>query len=385
MSHFISCGNIDKNIIYIIVGGLSKLVAEIILYDADIKINKDHPYLLGINSGLGLSLSLIPFIYITIQSRSQRRRNTSILIDKKLIIKDSYEVLYKKMRFKKYLFILLSSILDSSQKYLTHNFKTKIEPNFWIFDIVFICVFSVLFLKTQLYSYQYLSLGIIIVLGIILNIIILYGDENFAIESVLFILSIEVLYSLKIVINKYSLEYHYCSPYEISFYEGLLSLILNFILLISTDKDNYRKYFGEELNFKEIILSILLMLTRLGFNLFSIITMKKYTPSHVTLILIIGEIYFTFKFENTFKFYAKIVIYCILLFVVLVFTEIIEINYWELSHNTRKNIMKRADMQQYQSDSRTESSSFDEIEEEEDNNNNNNNNQEKMHELKLNH
>lgn len=383
MSHFITCGNINKNIIYIIIGGLSKFVADVILYESGIKITKDkqHPYLLGINSGLGMSLSLIPFIFITIQSRRQKRKNALNLIDKKLIIKDSYKVLFKKMRFKKYLLILLSSILDSSQKFLTHNFKAKIEQNFWIFDIVFICAFSVLILKTKLYSYQYLSLSIIIILGIILNVIILYGDAGFEIESVLYVLSIEILYSLKIVINKYSLEYHYCSPYEISFYEGLLNLILNFILLISTDKDNYHDYF-KEIDFIEIILVILLMLTRLGFNLFSIITMEIYTTSHVALILIIGEIYFTFQFENTFKFYAKLVIYCFLLFIVLVFTEIIEINYCELSKNTRNNIMKRADLQYDQTDFRSDTSSFDENEEEEEEDNNN---QEKMNELKLNH
>ena len=43
---------------------------------------------------------------------------------------------------------------------------------------------------------------------------------------------IEVIYSLINVINKYSMEYCYCVPYEISFYQGLFALIIFTILLI---------------------------------------------------------------------------------------------------------------------------------------------------------
>ena len=45
----ISCGDINKNIIYVLIGGLGKIFAEVI-YDVDREITK-HPFYLGIASG----------------------------------------------------------------------------------------------------------------------------------------------------------------------------------------------------------------------------------------------------------------------------------------------------------------------------------------------
>jgi hypothetical protein len=195
-------------------------------------------------------------------------------------------------------------------------------------------------LKNKLYIHQFLSLAVIIILGVILNVINLY-DKNPTFKSIIIVFSVEVTYTFNIVLNKYAMNKFFCSPFEISFYEGLFALIVNLILLFSTKKDNFSAYY-KGLDSKEIWIFIFLMLSRLSFNIFGLLTVKYFTPSHVVIILIIGEISFSFKSKNDYKLYLTIVIFCFLLFMLLVFTEIIELNFCELQKFTKKNITQRS-------------------------------------------
>ena len=57
---------------------------------------------------------------------------------------------------------------------------------------------------------------------------------------------IEIMYSLAIVLSKYLMDFKSCTPYEITFYEGIFALIINSILLavftnIPLDNNN-KKY-----------------------------------------------------------------------------------------------------------------------------------------------
>jgi hypothetical protein len=239
--------------------------------------------------------------------------------------------------------------------------------------MIFLSLFSYIVLKMKLYIHQYLTIGIMIILGISINVINLYDveDKN-RYKNILLVLLIEIIYSLSMVINKFLMEYRFCSPYEISFSQGIFGLIINTILLtifshIEMKNEKYqnieymgKKYldnfyqFTEGINIKIILVFIVSMICRLSFNLFSIITVKNYTPSHIALILLIGEITFIFNSEIDWKFFAKIIILIILAFSLLVFTEIIELNFCGLQKYTRKSIAERADNASGKSDDSNE-------------------------------
>ena len=370
----ISCGDINKNIIYVLIGGLGKIFAEVI-YDVDREITK-HPFYLGIASGLGMSLSLIPFLVFKKKSKIQKDQLIFINNEKNSISyndnneKDKNK---KKLKYQKYLLILASAFLDFAQKILSYVFIDNIDYNFWIFDMIFLSLFSYIVLKIKLYIHQYLTIGIMIILGISINVINLYDveDKN-RYKNILLVLLIEIIYSLSMVINKFLMEYRFCSPYKISFSQGIFGLIINTILLtifshIEMKNEKYqnieymgKKYldnfyqFTEGINIKIILVFIVSMICRLSFNLFSIITVKNYTPSHIALILLIGEITFIFNSEIDWKFFAKIIILIILAFSLLVFTEIIELNFCGLQKYTRKNIAERADNASGKSDDSNE-------------------------------
>ena len=336
--HYIRLGKVDKNIIYLIIGAISKFMLSLISKYFGENVNA-HPLIYAINAACGMCLSIFPFIYIKILTKRLEKKEKEALTQKKLIFNDSYEEHYHKMRCKKYFLILLSSMLDFGQKFLTILYNDEIIDNFWIFDILFVNIFSIFILKTKLYRFQYLSLSIIIVLGIIMNIFPIYNLQK--IYILLIILSIEVMYSLKNVINKYSMELNFCSPYIVGFYEGFFALIVNILILYFTKLDNFKVYYNK-LDTKEIIIFIVMMISRWFFNIFGLITVKAYTPSHIVLILIIGEIAFIFFKDYNWVIYPTIVIFIFILFMLLVFTEIIELHFCGLQYDTKKNIAQRA-------------------------------------------
>ena len=154
----------------------------------------------------------------------------------------------------------------------------------------------------------------------------------------------EILYSLHDVINKYIIEKKYGSIYEISLFNGIINLILLGIFSIFNyyffDFDKFIEYF-DNFNINEFFVVIIIMVTQFVLYLCTLITNKNYSPCHIFIIFVFGQLAYYFDFSK----YSIIVIICLIFifFFSLVFNEIIEINIWGLSDNTKKNIMIRAE------------------------------------------
>ena len=156
MTGLISCGYINKRIIFAIIGGLGKMFIELV-YKMDHDF-KRHPLIIGIASALGMCLSSILLIIYKIKYEKRANRFNSIYdfirgaIDRKLTKNDR-----RRKRRKKYLLILVSAFLDFAQKVLTFIFVDKIEYNFLVFDMLCISILSYFILKHILYSHKYIS------------------------------------------------------------------------------------------------------------------------------------------------------------------------------------------------------------------------------------
>ena len=252
------------------------------------------------------------------------------------------------------------SFLDFLQKCLIFTFILNIDINYWLLDIIFISIFSRIILKTKIYIHQLIALIIMIILGIILITINYYDGEYDKLTGfdykILLIIIIELIFSLNIVICKYSMEYKFYSPYEICLCEGIFAVIANILLLIIfsnikfSSKNNDGKIYIDNFDyfkkakFIDYIIFIISMITRWIFTLFILIIIKKYTPSHAVLIFIIGEMGFAFTTGIIFLKIIKVTIFIFLIILILIFTEIIELNFFGLSRNTKKNISERADI-----------------------------------------
>ena len=378
----ISFGKCNKNLIYPLLGGIGKIVVNIILYlnQDNVELNK-HPFLSGINSGIGMSLAFIPYIYILkytkIPKEENLNHNNSYLDN----LFNKYSPIEKKQ---KCLIIFLCSFLDYLQRNLVYLFSASITNNIWIFNIIFLNVFTYMITKNPMYKHQYFSSAVMILFGIGLNILNLYTMELKDVPLLFLSLIVEIIYSLGIVLAKYGMDNLFCSPFEITFYEGIFSLIINIIFLIIFTNIPLSKYFKytkllkiseyngkkyldnfycyiDKINFVEVLLFIVSMLGRVFSNLFSHITIKHFTSSHVVLLSIMGEISLDWKGKNIYELIITAFIFIVELFMLLVFCEIIEINLCGLKYNTKKNIEERAEKAIFDEVDRNDSESLIEL------------------------
>ena len=161
-------------------------------------------------------------------------------------------------------------------------------------------------------------------------------------------LLIVFLYSLENVLDKYFMLIKYIKPYEILFIKGVTVSILSIITLIITTKigkvDNYWDYV-QNLDSKEIIIFIGLVLINFIDILLIILIIYIFSPYHILLTDFVSDIinYFL-DIGNTDALTAIFVILFLLIdiFMILVFIELIELNFCGLSENTNKNIEARA-------------------------------------------
>ena len=361
MIHF---GEINKKIIYPIIPIIITIFELCYSIRHFTNLYCDHVIIFKINQALSMFLSIILFIIIKKRSHIRHNQNSNA---RKLYSKE-YNEKIRKMKIKKYILIPLTAIITFIYKILYNLVFHKIGTffSFWIFYLLFICFFSYLILKTKYYRHQYISIITIIIFGIILNIINSLTGIDYL--KLFLLLLHNILYSFNFVIKKYIIDYTFCYASELLTYEGLITLVLFIItLIISTNNemktndckytnyndkcyfDNYYAYY-ENLNKKEIFIFIIVLLYNIAYHLFFYVTMKEFSAFHIFLILIFEDGYLYDIFFNydapakniKWKLFANIIIFFILFFMLLVFTEIIEIDCFKMAKNTKRNIAKRS-------------------------------------------
>ena len=370
----ISKGRIDKYIFLAFIAGIFECVLTIVIFKFTSEENHNkHPLIMGFNAGLGMSLSIVPFLIVKTKSHREIKKdkskdafltkanNISPLID--LDYLEKYDK--KKLRTQKYLILLVCAFLDFSQKFLTFFLNKLVIFNIWIFNIVFISLFDYLILKTKLYRHQYISCIIIVLLGIGATVVGFLKDNDKAGIKLSLCIGIKIIYSLAIVLSKFLMDHRSCTPYEVTFYEGIFALIVNSILLGIFShiplSDKYKQmdvlfklteYNGKiyidhfiaafkDMKTVEILLFILSVIIHLISNLFGHIVVKYCTSSHIIIYLIIGEFGLVLGKEQGWHEIVQFSLFCLALFALLIFTEIIEINAYSLEKDTKKNIELR--------------------------------------------
>ena len=153
----------------------------------------------------------------------------------------------------------------------------------------------------------------------------------------------QALFSLYNVLGKYVMVKKFVSVYEFSTFIGafVLSLLLIFVIFdyYFFKIDDYDEYFSN-FNFMELLVIFGVIFTQFGINLCSLFTVKDDSPCHMFIMFVFGQLayYVNFDENSIFVFICLIII----LFLSLIFSEIIELNFLGLSYNTKRNITERA-------------------------------------------
>ena len=150
------------------------------------------------------------------------------------------------------------------------------------------------------------------------------------------------------------MEKNYCNPYEICIWEGLIELILYIIFLLIINKleltiadVKYPDNFWELINnydINDFLICLLVIIVGASYNICLLLTCNYFTPCHIIISYIIHEYYYYIHInDNNFELnILGFFILVLILFMFLIFIEIIEINIFNISYNTKKNIELRS-------------------------------------------
>ena len=269
----------------------------------------------------------------------------------------------RKKRMKSYIFLGGLCILSLFcyyyryffEKYSAREFKQSMGI---FFDIGGYIVLSMLILKQKLYFHNFVSMGIIAVLLIVLFIMttVCIEDKNSIWKSFIYYLFYILLFILYDVLKKKYMNMFFNTPYFMMLVIGIFGcifvLIYDFILfLIDNDKEEVAKGFRENINDAGKAFALILdLIIHFIWNLGLWLTIYYLTPCHIFMSEYISEyIYYIQDVNNppNPKFYKthNVVIFSIFAFInfccCLVFNEVVILNFFNLDYNTKKRIQER--------------------------------------------
>ena len=201
---YISLGNIDKNLITIFVGCvicfLNRLLNQ---YDGTLLFKNVIMTVFCISTSRFLTL----FPYIILKIRLKQAKN---YINNQFINQNALKSPQKKIEEivkGKWLYIILSSIIFLIQLFfLVVSFHIK--TNAWIWYILFSSIFYYFIFKVQLHKHHYLSIILIILIGLIIDLVTESLQKELVNDLLLLTMKFlkEIFFSLYNVLAKYVIE-----------------------------------------------------------------------------------------------------------------------------------------------------------------------------------
>ena len=135
----ISCGEINKNIIFPIIGGIFNFIA--IICETNSKF-ESYPIILSIASTSGMSLSFILLLIYNFKNKNHDNINKIVEDTEGLTkFKSEMETKYKNIKKNKFWFILLLSILNFVITILFFYVCIEVQINLWYFYVYFLFSF----------------------------------------------------------------------------------------------------------------------------------------------------------------------------------------------------------------------------------------------------
>ena len=336
---FIGFGKIDKNIIPLILGCVFCLLNRLLNSYNGTKLFQ-NVILTNIFISLGDMFIIIPYIIYRIKAKKYKKE-LEILRNKSEYAKSV------KVRGKAKFIILIGLIFFAN--YYMFIYTIDIKSNTWIMYIVFTSLFYYLIFKSKLYLHHYLSICLILIFGIVIDLVIGNLQKDVTENLLKIVLSIVrvILLSLDYTLIKYTMEKKYVSPYVLGMFNGLINFVL-FLIIAIFDHFIFNYYkcleYFDNFNTTEFLVILGLMGTQLGLYTTLFFIDKNDSPCHIFIVFVFGPFGLYFYNYTLDKYSAIIILSLILIFFFsLVFNEIIELRFCGLAHNTKRNIIKRAE------------------------------------------
>lgn len=366
----IRCKSIKDHLLFPFLSYIFTLISIILSINS---LLDEHILIKNIFNSIGYILCFIPFLIsykftnskFSLENKSFRDTNCN-----SLKISYEYSDKLKEITHIKFYNLLFLSFVDFLQTYTLfigyNTFTSNNHSFFWTTDILSIYILSKCFLTISIYRHHIISLIIFSFFDLFLSYTMIFG-ENFDYWQILFILSTNFLFALKIVFAKKLMDYNFISYYKLSFIIGYITLIYNVITIILESIidekrdipshyrlyiDNFLEYIKEikkenyKLIIKETSFTLLYIISYGLSNIFLLITISRLSPFHVCfskVLLCVGLNLAKIIEERNTSIFSIITIFIFILsiFVLLFFLEIFEINCCNLNLNTKEQIQER--------------------------------------------
>ena len=251
---------------------------------------------------------------------------------------------------KKWLIIILIPLLLFIPGFLGLIFENNNLIDGYLYALIFIPFFSKLILKQEIYKHQYISLIISILLFILINIpkFLLFELKDI-IPHLLNFIGYGIS-SVSFILIKYAFDTYFISPYKLCFLMGIIYIPLNSFefLIYSLIKYNDLSYFNDCLNFSEvenkIKIAIYIIICFLFFSTYRIIRLIVIFYFSPILYLVTDIVYYVVDWiiltikngASSMPFDALYPIgYFIIVLSVLIYNEIIILNFCGMNKNTK--------------------------------------------------
>ena len=345
MAITLSLDNKTKKL-YILFFGLIISYIPIIIFE-NLDIFEEICGFEKLTRALSKMIVFIPFFIYNIFCNKKEGMNKNIILENKA---------------KDYIILILFPITYFLSKLMVTIFKDTYEFINQSLTLIFLSFFVKSYTEFKFYNFNILSVTIFAILSIIIEVFIY--EQNFTFKLIILYILSSVLYSADLNYRKYLMDYKYISFYKILGFCGFIDFIIVIILqLLITQRENPISFNGKKvkmpIQYKDLDASyfiifcgsIPIFICYLIHIIIFYLLILNFTALHAvaidTIILSIQAIY-KFEYKNNFEKYIILIILLILSILCLfIYLEIIELKFWGLDKNIRKNILKRMDDEAY--------------------------------------
>jgi len=403
MPKYVRCGKWNKNYKYIILTTIFAFLTNYIFgyifndYMEEIKIS-EFKITKGNNNHIIINY-MFRYLGLILFSLSLYKYDPGI-------IDDNSEEGHKNEKIISLLFILLIMIIMVLQEILEDIFyRSNLRAlDFWVLELPLLSYFNFKYFKFKIYLHHklaiYLNVFILLIYKIIYLIVSINDNDEERKENSVFknyneywgIIPLGILTNLIIMTSraftlsniKVLMEYKFFSPIKLLIINGIIGAIITIAIgsistfiecntisfqvlkickiKVSTNNtyflENFKIWWKDEINFYGIFLLLIGIIMNFFYRLFYILIIKNLTAIHImfqfifytTLLGWIGNLTKNNYSNNIFFIDAFIlIIYLIISFGLLIYLEMIELNFCNLNYNLKKTIADRS-IQDYELD-----------------------------------
>ena len=221
-------------------------------------------------------------------------------------------------------------------------------------EMIFLALISIFLLKYKYFIHNYIAIGAFILFGLINDIILDLYSKSLKVGAISLIMSFIALITDAIYLcyQKYMMEKLFYPYWNVVLVPGiilfvLITTVLIFILFAGKDSSislvsGFYKYFDDVPPGIIVGKSLINVIFNFFLSTFTILTLYNFTPDYVLISVSLSK-FVNFLIDYQSDRYYFIIFFILQFFCLLLYLEIIELNFCKLNKNTRRNIQIRGD------------------------------------------